>query len=151
MGNRGLVSTAIFCLSVLARGHTYAPSGRHPHWRPKNNLASAYLKQGKLKEAEALYKQVLSRAHEREFGAISEKNRPIWMLADAAEAGSHDGKSHEGIPTDNPAFCTFAVHVLSALRNLSSLYRKQGRIEAADILEKAAKGSKGDKQGIQVS
>lgn len=111
--------------------------------KTKNNLASAYLKQGKLKEAEALYKQVLSRAHEREFGAISEKNRPIWMLADAAEAGSHDGKSHEGIPTDNPAF--------SALRNLSSLYRKQGRIEAADILEKAAKGSKGEKQGIQVS
>lgn len=27
------------------------------------------------------------------------------MLADAAEAGSHDGASHEGIPTDNPAFC----------------------------------------------
>ena len=29
------------------------------------------------------------------------------MLADAAEAGSHDGASHEGIPTDNPAFCKF--------------------------------------------
>lgn len=27
------------------------------------------------------------------------------MLADAAEAGSHDGSTHEGIPTDNPAFC----------------------------------------------
>lgn len=102
--------------------------------KTKNNLASAYLKQGKMKEAEALYKQVLSRAHEREFGEISENNRPIWMLADAAEAGSHDGKSHEGIPSDNPAF--------SALRNLSSLYRKQGRSEAADILEKAMKGSK---------
>jgi len=111
--------------------------------KTKNNLASAYLKQGKLKEAEALYKQVLSRAHEREFGAISESNRPIWMLADACEAGNHDGKSHEGIPTDNPAF--------SALRNLASLYRKQGRIEAADILERAVKGSKGEKQGIQVS
>lgn len=39
--------------------------------------------------------------------------------------------------------------ISAALRNLSSLYRKQGRIEAADILEKAAKGSKGEKQGIQ--
>jgi len=53
---------------------------------------------------------VLSRAHEREFGEISENNRPIWMLADAAEAGSHDGKSNEGIPSDNPAFCTLAAH-----------------------------------------
>lgn len=38
--------------------------------KTKNNLASAYLKQGKYKEAENLYKQVLTRAHEREFGAI---------------------------------------------------------------------------------
>ena len=33
----------------------------------------------------------------------------------------------------------------AALRNLSSLYRKQGRAEAADILEKAAKGSRGER------
>ena len=38
--------------------------------KTKNNLASAYLKQGKYKEAEILYKQVLTRAHEKEFGAI---------------------------------------------------------------------------------
>ncbi|CAG5106966.1 Oidioi.mRNA.OKI2018_I69.chr1.g3082.t2.cds [Oikopleura dioica] len=118
--------------------------------KTKNNLASAYLKQGKMKEAEALYKQVLSRAHEREFGEISENNRPIWMLADAAEAGSHDGKSNEGIPSDNPAFCTLAAHGISALRNLSSLYRKQGRSEAADILEKAMKGSKVKSEGIKM-
>ena len=37
-------------------------------------------------------------------------------------------------------------YILSAaLRNLSSLYRKQGRAEAADILEKAAKGSRGER------
>ena len=41
--------------------------------------------------------------------------------------------------------------ILAALRNLASLYRKQGRIEAADILERAVKGSKGEKQGIQGS
>ena len=38
--------------------------------KTKNNLASCYLKQGKYKEAEILYKQVLTRAHEREYGAI---------------------------------------------------------------------------------
>lgn len=38
--------------------------------KTKNNLASCYLKQGKYKEAEILYKQVLTRAHEKEFGTI---------------------------------------------------------------------------------
>lgn len=33
-------------------------------------MASCYLKQGKYKEAEILYKQVLTRAHEKEYGAI---------------------------------------------------------------------------------
>lgn len=32
--------------------------------------ASAYLKQGKYKLAEALYKEVLTRAHEKEFGKV---------------------------------------------------------------------------------
>ena len=44
--------------------------------KTKNNLASAYLKQGKYKEAEILYKQVLTRAHEKEFGAID--GELIW-------------------------------------------------------------------------
>ena len=38
--------------------------------KTKNNLASAYLKQGKYKEAEVLYKEVLDRAHVQEFGSI---------------------------------------------------------------------------------
>lgn len=45
--------------------------------KTKNNLASCYLKQGKYKEAEILYKQVLTRAHEREFGTIDGK----WQTA----------------------------------------------------------------------
>ena len=32
--------------------------------------ASAYLKQGKYKQAETLYKEVLTRAHEKEFGKV---------------------------------------------------------------------------------
>lgn len=35
--------------------------------------ASAYLKQGKYKLAEALYKEVLTRAHEKEFGKVDGK------------------------------------------------------------------------------
>lgn len=49
--------------------------------KTKNNLASCYLKQGKYPEAEILYKQVLTRAHEREFGAIDSKNKPIWQVS----------------------------------------------------------------------
>ncbi|KAI4473725.1 hypothetical protein M0802_015966 [Mischocyttarus mexicanus] len=48
--------------------------------KTKNNLASCYLKQGKYKGAEILYKQVLTRAHEKEFGAIDEDNKPIWQV-----------------------------------------------------------------------
>lgn len=46
--------------------------------KTKNNLASCYLKQGKYKEAEILYKQVLTRAHEREFGTIDGKLLISW-------------------------------------------------------------------------
>ena len=73
--------------------------------KTKNNLASAYLKQvesrsqfiignlynyyldfqGKYKEAEILYKQVLTRAHEKEFGSIDDKNKPIWQIAEDRE------------------------------------------------------------------
>ncbi|XP_026677097.1 kinesin light chain-like [Diaphorina citri] len=49
--------------------------------KTKNNLASCYLKQGKYKEAEILYKQVLTRAHEREFGACDGDNKPIWQVS----------------------------------------------------------------------
>ena len=35
--------------------------------------ASAFLKQGKYKQAEVLYKEVLTRAHEKEFGKVGGK------------------------------------------------------------------------------
>ena len=41
--------------------------------------------QGKYKEAEILYKQVLTRAHEKEFGSIDDKNKPIWQIAEDRE------------------------------------------------------------------
>lgn len=47
--------------------------------------ASAYLKQGKYKQAEILYKEVLTRAHEKEFGKVDNDNKPIWMQAEERE------------------------------------------------------------------
>lgn len=38
--------------------------------------ASCYLKQGKFKQAETLYKEILTRAHEREFGSVDGKKYP---------------------------------------------------------------------------
>lgn len=40
--------------------------------------ASCYLKQGKFKQAETLYKEILTRAHEREFGSVDgKKSTPV--------------------------------------------------------------------------
>lgn len=55
--------------------------------KTKNNLASCYLKQGKYKEAEILYKQVLTRAHEREYGAIDGKYRNCPHIMDICSSG----------------------------------------------------------------
>lgn len=32
-----------------------------------------------------MYKQVLTRAHEKEFGSIDDKNKPIWQIAEDRE------------------------------------------------------------------
>lgn len=47
------------------------------------------MKQGKYKEAEVLYKQILTRAHEREFGTIGGDNKPIWQVAEEREENKH--------------------------------------------------------------
>jgi hypothetical protein len=46
--------------------------------------------QGKYKAAETLYKEVLTRAHEKEFGKVGGDNKPIWMHAEERE---EDGKA----------------------------------------------------------
>lgn len=43
------------------------------------------MKQGKYKNAESLYKEVLTRAHEKEFGKVDSDNKPIWMQAEERE------------------------------------------------------------------
>ncbi|XP_065661203.1 kinesin light chain isoform X3 [Hydra vulgaris] len=98
--------------------------------KTKNNLASAYLKQGKYKAAEGLYKQVLTRAHEREFGKDDESRRG----KDNAPYGEYGGW-HKAAKVDSPT-------VTTTLRNLSALYRRQGKYEAAETLEDCANRSK---------
>jgi kinesin light chain len=38
-----------------------------------------------FQEAECLYKQILTRAHERKFGQVNEENKPIWQIAEDRE------------------------------------------------------------------
>lgn len=41
--------------------------------------ASCYLKQGKYKDAEVLYKEILTRAHVKEFGSVDGLySRSLW-------------------------------------------------------------------------
>uniref|UniRef100_A0A665WQ74 Kinesin light chain n=1 Tax=Echeneis naucrates TaxID=173247 RepID=A0A665WQ74_ECHNA len=98
--------------------------------KTKNNLASCFLKQGKYKEAEILYKEILTRAHEKEFG--SGKHR------DNTPYGEYGGW-YKACKVNSPT-------VNTTLRNLGALYRRQGKLEAADTLEECAVRSR--KQGI---
>uniref|UniRef100_A0A8C5GLR9 Kinesin light chain n=1 Tax=Gouania willdenowi TaxID=441366 RepID=A0A8C5GLR9_GOUWI len=102
--------------------------------KTKNNLASCFLKQGKYKEAEILYKEILTRAHEKEFGSVDAENKPIWMHAEEREEMSKVRR-----------FLCFPT-VNTTLKNLGALYRRQGKLEAAETLEECAVRSR--KQGL---
>lgn len=51
------------------RRKTKLPAGCLPAIFPIQ--ASCYLKQGKYQDAETLYKEILTRAHEKEFGSVN--------------------------------------------------------------------------------
>uniref|UniRef100_A0A8C1R334 Kinesin light chain n=1 Tax=Cyprinus carpio TaxID=7962 RepID=A0A8C1R334_CYPCA len=97
--------------------------------KTKNNLASCYLKQGKYKEAEILYKEILTRAHEKDFGSVDAENKPIWMHAEERQESKVGFSQH---------VCVCVPTVNTTLRNLGALYRKLGKIEAAETLEECA-------------
>ncbi|XP_065832875.1 kinesin light chain-like [Oscarella lobularis] len=122
-----------------------------------NNLASSFLKQGKYKQAELLYKEVLVHAHQKEFGAkndvssiplhgssskaarlLGETQRHIDSLESRKQA-SHPyndyGGWHRAAQVEGP-------DVATTLKNLSALYRRQGKSEAAETLESCALRSK---------
>ncbi|TNN11800.1 Kinesin light chain isoform 3 [Schistosoma japonicum] len=114
--------------------------------KTKNNLASAYLKQGKYAEAEKLYKEVLTRAHEKEFGKISDTNKPIWMLAEERQSGLLSNANKDISETVQSMWSRISRSenptVGTTLRNLVALYRRQGKFEAADIIDECASYSK---------
>lgn len=92
-----------------------------------------------------MYKQVLTRAHEREFGTINGENKPIWQLAEEREENklqnrenapfNEYGAWHKAAKVDSPT-------VTTTLKNLGALYRRQGKYEAAETLEDCALRSK---------
>ncbi|MEQ2166126.1 hypothetical protein GOODEAATRI_024510, partial [Goodea atripinnis] len=114
--------------------------------KTKNNLASCYLKQGKFKQAETLYKEILTRAHEREFGSVDDENKPIWMHAEEREEQSK-GKQKDSSPFGEyggwyKACKVDSPTVTTTLKNLGALYKRQGKFEAAETLEEAAMRSR---------
>uniref|UniRef100_A0A8C0NCM7 Kinesin light chain n=2 Tax=Canis lupus familiaris TaxID=9615 RepID=A0A8C0NCM7_CANLF len=118
--------------------------------RTKNNLASCYLKQGKYAEAETLYKEILTRAHVQEFGSVDDDHKPIWMHAEEREEMSKSRHRDGGTPYTEYGGWYKACKVSSptvntTLRNLGALYRRQGKLEAAETLEECALRSQ--KQG----
>uniref|UniRef100_A0A8C5KP43 Kinesin light chain n=1 Tax=Jaculus jaculus TaxID=51337 RepID=A0A8C5KP43_JACJA len=111
--------------------------------RTKNNLASCYLKQGKYAEAETLYKEILTRAHVQEFGSVDDDHKPIWMHAEEREEMSKSRHREGGTPYAEYGGWYKACKVSSptvntTLRNLGALYRRQGKLEAAETLEECA-------------
>uniref|UniRef100_A0AAY4EC37 Kinesin light chain n=1 Tax=Denticeps clupeoides TaxID=299321 RepID=A0AAY4EC37_9TELE len=110
--------------------------------KTKNNLASCFLKQGKYKEAEILYKEILTRAHEKEFGSVDGKDLHSFRFSgkhrDSTPYGEYGGW-YKACKVNSPT-------VNTTLRNLGALYRRQGKLEAAETLEECATRSR--KQGI---
>uniref|UniRef100_A0A8C5BFB6 Kinesin light chain n=1 Tax=Gadus morhua TaxID=8049 RepID=A0A8C5BFB6_GADMO len=135
-----------YCRALEIYEHRLGPDDPNVA-KTKNNLASCFLKQGKYKEAEILYKEILTRAHEKEFGSVDAENKPIWMHAEEREEMS---KVRPYSTSQEPKTRILGVIQLptvnTTLRNLGALYRRQGKLEAAETLEECALRSR--KQGI---
>ncbi|XP_016352088.1 kinesin light chain 1-like [Sinocyclocheilus anshuiensis] len=108
----------------------------------KNNLASCTFKQGKYKEAEILYKEILTSAHEKEFGLVDAENKPIWMHAEEREEVSKgelsDNTLYEKHGGGYKASKVNSPIINTTLKNLATLYHRQGKMKAADMLEECA-------------
>ena len=78
--------------------------------------------------------QVLTRAHEREFGTETDGHDDRGRGGDNAPYGEYGGW-HKAAKVDSPT-------VTTTLRNLGALYRRQGKYEAAETLEECALRSK---------
>ncbi|KAG9346663.1 hypothetical protein JZ751_006975 [Albula glossodonta] len=143
--------------------------------KTKNNLATCYLKQGKFKDAESLYKEILTRAHEKEFGSVNSVHRlsaaaisesyfflltgrscalvmcGLYLACEQSLARCGPGKRKDSGPYGEYGSWYKACKVDSptvntTLKSLGALYRRQGKLEAAETLEECA--TKTRKQGI---
>uniref|UniRef100_A0A8C5N2M4 Kinesin light chain n=1 Tax=Leptobrachium leishanense TaxID=445787 RepID=A0A8C5N2M4_9ANUR len=97
--------------------------------KTKNNLASCYLKQAKYKAAEQLYKDILTQAHVKEFGSVDGELR-LTSHNDSTPYSEYGGW-YKACRVNSPT-------VNTTLRNLGALYRRQGKLEAAETLEECA-------------
>ncbi|KAL7978120.1 hypothetical protein Chor_005107 [Crotalus horridus] len=120
--------------------------------KTKNNLASSYIKQGKYKEAEALYKEILTQAHEREFGSVNGDNKPIWMHAEEREECKDKYRENSAPYREYGSWykaCKMdSLTVNATLKSLGALYRRQGKVEAAETLEECAHKSRKQASGM---
>lgn len=66
-------------------------------YKTKNNLASALYKKGDHKKADSIYKEVINRAHEQQFGKIDANNKPIWQIAEEREQFKASGRENPPI------------------------------------------------------
>uniref|UniRef100_A0A3B3QM67 Kinesin light chain n=1 Tax=Paramormyrops kingsleyae TaxID=1676925 RepID=A0A3B3QM67_9TELE len=114
--------------------------------KTKNNLASCYLKQGKYKEAEILYKEILTRAHEKEFGSVDGESVPSTYLFTGFQGKHRDNTPYVEYGGWYKACKVNSPTVNTTLRNLGALYRRQGKMEAAETLEECALRSR--RQGL---
>eukprot|EP00063_Salmo_salar_P025725 XP_014000560.1 PREDICTED: kinesin light chain 1 isoform X3 [Salmo salar] len=108
--------------------------------KTKNKLASCYLKQGKFKQAEVLYKEILTHAHKKASGYTNGEVKSIWMQAEERE---EQGRQREGLSIGDQGSWdrtrkVDSATITSTLRNLGALYRRQGKLKAAETVEAAA-------------
>ncbi|KAG9508614.1 hypothetical protein GZH46_02884 [Fragariocoptes setiger] len=127
-------------------------------YKTKNNLASALLKQGEYQKAEELYKQVLTQVHEREYGKIDPDNKPIWQVAEEREeikSKKNDETTVEDGQTQDDSLTSSIKNLglnspndsqvlQNTVKNLSLLYRRQGKLEAAVTLEDCFSRARGE-------
>ncbi|CAF1362823.1 unnamed protein product [Rotaria sp. Silwood1] len=116
----------------------------------KSNLASAYLKQQKYKEAEEIYQNILTQALEREFSnktsAVSQQ-QPETQKSQQSNSGTTGG-NYNAQGGWYKTILTNQSTITTVLKNLSLLYQRQGKYEAADTLEKCAAKARKDPQAI---
>lgn len=114
--------------------------------KTKNNLASCFLKQGKYRQAESLYKEILMQTHAAEFGGRRSNGVKSGSWTDSEDKDS-DSADANAMPYGDYGGWHKAARIASptvqaTLKNLSALYRRQGKYDAAETLEECAMRSK---------